>query len=165
MLSAQPFHVLKISIFAQKSKMNNENRHNSHSVTRLTVHIVWITKYRYHVLKGEIQKRCRELILQICDSEDVKILKGVVSKDHIHMHLEYPPKISVSELVQKLKGRSSRKLQQEYPELKKRYWGKHFWAIGFGAWSTGNITDEVIQQYLEHHREPSNSDTGNMILE
>jgi len=145
--------------------MGNEDRIGSHTITRLTVHLVWVTKYRYTVLKGDIQKRCRELIVQICDSEDVKILKGVVSKDHVHMHVEYPPKLSISELMQKLKGRTSRKLQQEYSELQKRYWGKHFWAIGFGGWSTGNVTEEMIQEYLEHHRKPSNFDTGNMIIE
>jgi putative transposase len=142
-----------------------ENRIGSHTVTQLTAHIVWITKYRYPVLKGEIQKRCRELIMQICDSENVRILKGVVSKEHIHIHVEYPPKLAISELVQNLKGRTSRKLQMEYPELKKKYWGKHFWGIGYGAWSAGNITDEIIQVYLEHHRDPSNMDTGNIILE
>ena len=62
-------------------------RRNSHSVSQLTVHIVWVTKYRYHILKGDLQKRTRDLIVQICDSENVKILKGVVSKDHVHMHI------------------------------------------------------------------------------
>lgn len=71
--------------------------------------------------------------MQICDAEDVKILKRVVSKDHVH--IEYPPSQSVSELMRRIKGRTSRLLQQEYPELHKRYWGKHFWAIGYGAWS------------------------------
>ena len=66
-------------------------RKGSHTVTRLTCHIVWITKYRYHVLKGEVQYRCRALLIQICDVEEVKILKGVVSKDHVHIHIEYPP--------------------------------------------------------------------------
>ena len=97
------------------------NRHGNHTVTRLTVHLVWITKYRYHVLKGEIQKRCRELLIQVCDSEDVRIHKGVVSKDHVHMHIEYPPSKSISDLVKGLKGRSSRLLQKEFPELGKRY--------------------------------------------
>lgn len=142
-----------------------KHRYGSHSVTRLTVHLVWVTKYRYHVLRGEVQKRCRELIIQICDAEDVRILKGVVSKDHVHMHIEYPPSCSVSELVKKLKGRTSRKLQQEFPHLEKRYWGRHFWAIGYGAWSTGNITEEVIQKYLEHHRHPSNSESETFLLE
>jgi putative transposase len=143
----------------------NENRYSSHSVSRLTAHIVWVTKYRYPVLKGDIQKRCRELIIQICDAEDVKILKGVVSKDHVHMHIEYAPAKSVSDLVKRLKGRTSRLLQQEHPQLQKQYWGRHFWAIGYGAWSTGNITEEMIQEYLEHHRHPSNKETSNFILE
>ena len=88
-----------------------------------------------------------------------------VSKDHIHMHIEYPPKLAISDLVKRLKGRSSRILQQEFPQLKKRYWGRHFWAIGYGVWSTGNITDEVVHEYLEHHREKSNEDNDSFILE
>ena len=141
------------------------NRYSSHTVSRLTAHLVWVTKYRYHVLRGEVQERCRELIMQICDAEDVKILKGVVSKDHIHMHIEYAPSKSISDLVKRMKGRSSRILQQEFPHLKKRYWGRHFWAIGYGAWSTGNITEELVQEYLEHHRHPSNAQKDTFILE
>ena len=131
----------------------------------LTVHLVWVTKYRYPVLRGDIQKRCRELIIQICDAEDVQILKGVVSKDHVHMHIEYPAKLSISDSMKRVKGRTSRRLQEEFLQLKKRYWGRHFWAIEFGGWTTGNITDEMVQEYLEHHRNPSNKDAGNIILE
>lgn len=142
-----------------------EDRRNVHSVTRLTVHIVWVTKYRYHVLKGDIQKRCRSLLIQICDNLDIEILSGVVSKDHVHMHIEYPPKLSISDIVKRLKGRTSRLLQKEYPMLEKKYWGKHFWAIGFGAWSTGNITDEMVKEYLEHHRSQDNGNKSNFIVE
>jgi len=91
------------------------NRHGSHTVTRLTVHVVWTTKYRYHVLKGEVQKRCRVLLTQICDAEDIRILKGVISQDHVHMLIDYPPSKSVSDIVKRLKGRTSRMLQQEFP--------------------------------------------------
>ncbi len=143
--------------------MSNQ-RTNGHTVSKLTVHIVWSTKYRYKVLRGDIQKRCRQVLIQICDSEDVTILKGVISGDHVHMHLEYRPSQDVSSIVKKLKGRTSRKLQQEFPVLKKKYWGRHFWAIGFGCWSTGNITDEMVNTYLEHHRKSTN-DSGNFILE
>jgi putative transposase len=142
-----------------------EYRHGNHTVSRLTAHLVWVTKYRYEVLRGDIQLRCRELIIQICDAEDVRILKGVVSKDHVHMLIEYPPKTSLSDLVKRFKGRTSRILQQEFPQLRKQYWGRHFWAIGYGAWSTGNITEEVVQKYLEHHRHPSNKEAGDFILE
>lgn len=143
----------------------NYQRSNGHTVSRLTVHIVWATKYRYPVLKGDIQVRCRDILRQVCLAEDIIILKGVVSNDHVHMHLNYLPSKSVSEIVKKLKGRSSRKLQQEFPELRKRYWGQHFWAIGYGCWSTGNITDEMINEYLEHHRKSGSNDNDNFIIE
>jgi len=134
----------------------SDYRYGGHTVSRLTVHLVWVTKYRFKVLTGDIQKRCRELLIQVSDTEDVRILSGVVSKDHVHMHIEYPPSLSISELVKRLKGRSSRLLQKEYPELKKRYWGKHLWAIGYGAWSTGNITEEIVQEYLKRHKSSAN---------
>ena len=76
--------------------------------------------------------------------------------DHVHMHIEYPPSLKISDLVKRLKGRSSRLLQREYPMLKKRYWGKHLWAIGYGAWSTGNITEEIVEEYLKRHKSSSN---------
>jgi len=136
--------------------MSKDYRYGGHTVTRLTVHIVWVTKYRYKVLRGDIQKRCREILIQVCDTEDVRILEGVVSMDHVHMHLEYPPSLSISNLVKRLKGRSSRMLQREYIELQRRYWGKHFWAIEYGAWSTGNITEQVIEEYLKHHKTSGN---------
>jgi putative transposase len=145
--------------------MSKSPRHSGHTVTWLTVHIVWVTKYRYSVLEGDIQKRCRDIVRQICESEDVKILKGVVSKDHVHIHVEYPPSKSISNVVKGLKGRSSRRLQEEFPGLKKRYWGRHFWAIGYGAWSTGNITDKMVEQYLEHHRKPGDLTDDNFIIE
>ena len=91
--------------------MIKEQRRGGHTVSWLTAHIVWVTKYRYHVLKGDVQVRCRDLIKQICDAEDVRILKGVVSKDHVHIHVEYPPSKSISNLVKRLKGRTSRRLQ------------------------------------------------------
>ena len=140
-------------------------RSNGHTVSEMTVHIVWSTKYRYPVLTGDIKVRCRQILMQICEVEDVLILKGVVSSDHIHMHINYRPSQSISELVRKLKGRTSRKLQQEFPTLNKRYWGRHFWAIGFGCWSSGNITDEMVNEYLEHHRKPEDQDGSNFILE
>ena len=140
------------------------NRKGSHSTYDIKVHLVWVTKYRYHILKGEVQRRCRDILRQVCDANDIRILKGVVSKDHVHLHISYPAKLSVSEIVKRLKGRSARMLMSEYSVLRKRYWGKHFWAIGYGAWSTGNITDEMVQDYLERHRERPNGDE-NFILD
>ena len=140
-------------------------RTNGHTVSDLSVHIVWSTKYRYKVLQGDIKIACRKVIRESCDAEDVIILKGVVSQDHIHLHLNYLPSKSISDIVKKLKGRSSRRLQQDFPELKKRYWGQHFWAIGYGCWSTGNITDKMVSEYLEHHRNPNEVAGDNFIIE
>lgn len=141
-----------------------ENRRSTHTVNSLQVHLVWITKYRYQVLQGDIQLRCRDILRQVCNSLDIQIIKGVVSKDHIHLHLSYPPSLSISDIVKRLKGRSSRMLLQEFSELKRRYWGNHFWGIGYGCWSTGHITEDMLEAYLNHHRDTPNSDTA-FILE
>lgn len=142
----------------------NYIRHWSHTVHDIKVHIIWITKYRYHILHWDVQIRCRDLLRQICDANDIKILKWVVSKDHIHMHLSYPPKLSVSEIVRRLKWRTWIKLLIEFTELKRKYWWCHLWWIWYWAWSTGNVTDSIIQNYLEHHKsDPNHND--DFILE
>ena len=142
------------------------NMRNSHSVSNLTVHLVFVTKYRYSVLKWDIQLRTRELIKQKCDANDIRIIKGVVSKDHIHLHLEYWPDLRVSDLMKWIKWYSSRKLRQEFPELKRRYWWWGMWWIWYWAWSTWVVSEDLINQYLEHHRNPSNFDIdSNFILE
>ena len=91
-------------------------------------------------------------------------MKGVVSKDHVHMHIEYRPSQYLSTLVKLMKGRSSRKLQMKFPELQRRYWGRHLGAIGFECWSTGNITDQMVNEDLEHHRNPTDN-SGSFIIE
>lgn len=140
-------------------------RKTSHSVFDLKYHIVWVTKYRYGVLRGEIGVRVREIIRQTCNELDVKILTGHVSKDHVHLLVSVPPNVAVSYLVQRLKGRSSRKLQQEYSELNRRYWGRHLWARGYFAVSTGNVTDEIIRQYIESHDDKPNGEGDNFSVD
>jgi putative transposase len=81
----------------------------------------------------------------------VTIVKGVLSRDHVHMFVAIPPQLAVSELMRRVKGRSSRKIQQEFPAIRKRYWGCHFWARGYFSTTSGNITDDVILQCLEQH--------------
>ena len=91
----------------------------------------------------------RELIRQTCASLDVYIVKGHISRDHVHLLVSVPPKLSVSELVKRLKGRSSRKMLQEYDELSKEFWGRHLWARGYFVASVGNVTDEIVAEYIE----------------
>ena len=117
-------------------------------------HIVWVPKYRYKVLEGDIRLRVRDIIRQVCKELKVQIISGVLSKDHVHLFVEIPPHIAVSEFVQRAKGRSSRKVQQEFPDLKKRYWGCRFWARGYFCTTSGNITNEIILNYLDKHSLP-----------
>src|SRR4051812_29837560 len=134
-------------------------RKTAHSVYDLKYHLVWTTKYRKPVLKGEIATRVRELIRQTCATMEVYIVSGHVSSDHIHLLVSVPPYVAVSDLVQRLKGRSSRRMQEEFGELKRQYWGRHMWARGYFAVSTGNVTDEIIKQYIESHKDmPSESE-------
>jgi len=135
-------------------------RKTAHSVYDLKYHIVWITKYRKPILSGAIGKRVRELIRQTCAGLDVYIVKGHISKDHVHLLVSVPPKTSVSELVKRLKGRSSRRMMEEYGEIRQAYWGRHMWARGYFAASTGNVTDEIIAEYIEKQslKEPEEKD-------
>ena len=123
-------------------------RKGSHSVYDLKVHVVWITKYRKPVLFGDVAMRMRDLTREICKSLDVQILKGHVSKDHVHLFLSIPPHLQISALVGRIKGKTSRKLLYENRRLCKQFWGRHLWARGYFAASSGNVTDEVIMQYI-----------------
>ena len=139
-------------------------RKSSHSVYDLKYHVVWITKYRKRVLRGEIGQRVRDLIRQTCAELDVQILSGAVQPDHIHLLVSVPPSLAVADLVQRLKGRSSRKMLQEFTELRRLYWGRHFWARGYFAASSGNVTDEVIKQYIEAQGEKPPDDQDNFTV-
>ncbi len=122
----------------------------SHTRYDIKYHIVWITKYRKPVLTGVVAERIRELIGQICQENEVTIIKGHVSKDHIHLMLSSNPNLSISKLVQKLKGVSSYKMLREFEPLKKMFWGQHLWARGYFVATTGTVTDEIIKEYIEN---------------
>jgi putative transposase len=130
-----------------------EYRKGAHTVYDIQYHFVWATKYRYHVLRGEVAERARDLIQQICMSWDIKILKGHVSVDHIHILVSCPPTLSPAQVAQYVKGASSRKLQEEFPHLKKRYWGQHLWARGYFCASVGTVTQDQITEYIEKHEQ------------
>ena len=128
-------------------------RKSSHVQYDLQYHLVWTTKYRYKVLNGKIAERTRELIRQCCKSMDITIIKGAISKDHIHILISCPPSISLSKIVQQIKGKTSRMLLQEYKDLKRRYWGQHLWASGYFCRSVGVITDKIIKEYIENQQD------------
>lgn len=130
-----------------------EYRHSAHAVYDLKYHLIWVTKYRYKVLRGRVAERARDLIRQICESRDVVIVRGAVSPDHIHMLVSAPPHLSVSKLAQYIKGRSSRRLQDELEELRKRYWGQQLWARGYFCATVGAVDEETIKRYIENQKD------------
>jgi len=124
-------------------------RKTSHTVFDVKVHLVWITKYRKQVLYGQVAERARELIREVCKENEVEIISGSLSKEHIHLLVSIPPFISISKVVQYIKGKSSRKLLQEFKQLSKAFWGQHLWGRGYFVASSGNVTDEVIMEYIK----------------
>ena len=135
-----------------------EYRYGSHTVFNIEYHFVWVTKYRYQMLKGDIALKIIELVRQTCEAFEIKIINGVVSKDHVHIFVSAPPTMAPSEIMRRIKGRSSRKLFEIFPELKKRYWGQHFWARGYFCVTSGELTQEMIEEYLAHHFEKDSND-------
>ena len=133
-----------------------EFRKGSHTVYDIEYHVVWTTKYRYKVLHGKIAERLRELLRQGCEANGITIVRGSVGKDHVHMLLSCPPTISPSKMMQLLKGRSSKIIQSEFEELKKRYWGQHLWATGYFCRTVGAVTEEMVKEYIEGQRDESN---------
>ena len=121
----------------------------AHTKTDLKVHLIWIPKYRKKVLTGQVAIRTRDILRQIAMEHELDVISGKVSADHVHMFIGYRPTQNISKIVQWLKGISSRILLMEFKHLQKQFWGRHLWARGYLAVSSGNITDEMIQQYIE----------------
>jgi putative transposase len=124
----------------------------SHAVWDCKYHLVWITKYRYPVLVGEVGERARELLRDISRSLELTIYAGAINRDHVHMLIGIPPHLSVAKVVQYLKGKSSHRMLAEFPRLHKRYWGQHLWGRGYWVATSGNVTDEVWKKYIEDQK-------------
>jgi len=121
----------------------------AHTKHDLKVHLVWVPKYRKKVLSGAVAVRVRDLLRQIAMEHELEIISGKVARDHVHLFIGYRPTQQISQMVQWLKGISSRMLLQEFPHLRKQFWGRHVWARGYLAVSSGRIMDEMVQQYIE----------------
>ena len=100
---------------------------------------------------GDIGQRAKGLIQEICQDNGVEIIRGNIASNHVHIYVSIPPYQSISKIVQYLKGKTSRKIQQEFPELRKKYWGKHLWAVGYFVRTSGNVTDQMIKDYIDKH--------------
>ena len=129
-----------------------EYRTSAHAVFDIKYHFVWITKYGYKILRGRVAERARDLLRQICQARGVVIIRGAVSPDHIHMLVSAPPELAPAKLVQYLKGRSWRRMQEEFAELRKRYWGQPLWARGYFCASVGAVDEDTIKKYIESQK-------------
>ena len=129
-----------------------EYRTSARAKYDIKYHLVWITKYRYKVLRGAVAERARDLIRQTCQMRDVMVVRGAVAADHVHMLVSAPPHLAPSKLVQYVKGRSSRRLQEEFSHLRKRYWGRHLWARGYFCATVGAVNERTVREYIESQK-------------
>ena len=135
-------------------------RLGSHTKSDMKAHIVWVPKYRKKVLTGQVAIRVRDILRQIAMEHEVVIISGKIASDHVHVFISYRPDMPVSKIVQYLKGISSRLLMEEFAHIRRTFWGRHFWARGYMAVSSGNITDEAIKKYIEEQEgEPVNDES------
>ena len=125
----------------------------SHVIYKCEYHLVWVPKYRFRILTGEIKKLVEEDIKMLCEWKKCEIQEMSVQSDHVHLVLSIPPKVSVSDMMGILKGKLAIKLFKSYPRLKQKpYWGNRFWARGYFV-STVGIDEEVIKRYVKYQEE------------
>ena len=129
-----------------------EYQSSGHARYDIKYDFVWITKYRHKVLRGEVAERARELIRQTCQMREVQIVRGAVSVDHVHMLVAARPQLSPAKLVQYVKGRSSRRLQEEFPHLRRKFWGRHLWARGHFCATVGAVNEQTVREYIESQK-------------
>ena len=114
----------------------------------LHYHFVFITKYRKPVLRGDLGTEVRDLIREICRTHDIEILQGHVRPDHVHLLLSAPPHLAPSRIMQFIKGKTSHHMLQDHRKLRSEFWGRHMWGRGYFVCSSGNVSDDVISEYI-----------------
>ena len=127
----------------------------AHTQYDLQVHVVWLTKYRKRILVGKVAQRLKILLMQGCSAKNITIIKGNIQSNHVHLLLAIPATLSMAQVMQYLKGRSSKKLQEEFPHLRREFWGQHMWATGYFCRSVGTVTQDIIKEYIASQKESS----------
>lgn len=133
---------------------DNEIRHGRHCVFKMHVHLVFVAKYRRKVFDGDAIDRMRRMFGKVCEDMEVSLVEMDGEDNHVHLLVEYPPKLAVSVLVNSLKGVSSRLLRKERPDLRKRYWKNVLWSPSYFASSCGGAPIGIIKQYIEQQQTP-----------
>ena len=125
-------------------------RTGAHTKHRLQYHVVWIPKYRKRVLRGKIAVRLKRLLYEACKVNRWWISEISIQEDHVHIVIQASPSESVSEVVQILKGGTSRVIRKEFPDLEEFLWGDSFWADGYFAETVGKVDEEVVKRYIRN---------------
>ena len=134
---------------------DNEIRHGRHCVFLMHVHLVFVTKYRREVFTKEILDDLRPMLASVCTDFEAELAEFDGEDDHVHLLVNYPPKVSVSNLVNSLKGVSSRMIRKKnYPNIRKKLWGSALWSPSYFAGSCDGAPIAVIRQYIEQQRTP-----------
>jgi len=111
---------------------------------------VWVPKYRYRILKGSVGKEVNKCIHVFCGHKECKVEELNVQEDHVHLICMVPPKVSISDLMGTLKGRTAIRIFKQFSYLKKKpYWGNHFWAPGYCVDTIG-LNEEMIRKYVKY---------------
>ncbi|WP_413784727.1 IS200/IS605 family transposase [Mycolicibacterium llatzerense] len=132
-----------------------ELRRGRSSATALHAHLVFVTKYRRPVFTDRLLTDCQQLMADVCTNVGAELREFNGETDHVHLLVHYPPNISISALVNRLKGVSSRRLRQRYPTHVRKYlWGNHFWSPSYFAASCGGAPLSIIKQYIEQQDRP-----------
>src|SRR3954453_23130189 len=120
------------------------------TIFEIHLHLVWITKYRRPALTGDVAVRVRDLVRDICGQHEAKVMKGHVANDHVHLFLSIPPQVTISRL---LTGKTGHHLLSEFLHWKKQFLRRHLWARGYFCCTLGNVTDEIIAEYIANQNE------------
>ena len=138
-----------------KSRTNLiEIRHGRHCVFNIHVHLVFVTKYRRNIFEKKILNDIRPIFLSVCNDFNAKLVEFDGEYDHVHLLVNYPPKIAISVLVNSLKGVSSRMIRLKHPILCKHYWHGVLWSPSYFAASCGGAPISIIRQYIENQQKP-----------
>ena len=134
---------------------NTDIRHGRHCVFLMHVHLVFVTKYRREVFTKEILNDLHVIFAQTCLDFEAELVEFDGEDDHVHLLVNYPPKVAVSNLVNSLKGVSSRLVRKKnYPSIQKKLWGNALWSPSYFAGSCGGAPITVIRQYIEQQQTP-----------
>lgn len=126
----------------------------THTKYNCTYHVVFVPKYRRKVMYGQLKQEVGQILSTVCKITGIQLIKGGVCPDHVHMYISIPPKMSLSTVMSKLKGKSALMVFDRHPEYRDKY-GRHFWARGYYAETIGQVNEDTIMKYIEEQKESS----------